>query len=75
MDCVYQGDDERVIKHSDVAKGDFESEDAEEVWLGGYTTEQTEGEEQEGEEEEEKDYAWPRWVNKVETYPMFRVRT
>ena len=76
MGCIYQEDDERVIKYSNVVKGDFEGEDAEEVWLGGYTNAKAEEEEEEGQgEEEEQGYSWPKWVNKVHTYPIFRSRT
>jgi hypothetical protein len=69
MDRIYQGSDPKVTKSVQVIKGHFGGEDAEGVWLGGYTNKGIkEGEE----EEEEEDYSWPRWVNRVNNYAMFR---
>jgi len=67
MDRIYQGSDPKVTKSVQAIKGHFEGEDAEGVWLGGYTNKGIEDE-----EEEEEDYSWPRWVNRVNLYAMFR---
>jgi hypothetical protein len=66
MDRIYQGSDPKVAKSMQVMEGHFEGEDAEEVWLGGYTNKGR------GDEQEEEDYSWPRWVNRVNNYAMFR---
>jgi len=70
MDSIYQESDPEVIKHFQVMEGEFEGEDAKEIWLGGYTNERTEDE-----EGDEKDYSWPGWVDKVDNYAMFRNTT
>jgi hypothetical protein len=66
MDRIYQGSDPKVAKSMQVMEGHFEGEDAEEIWLGGYTNKGR------GDEQEEEDYSWPRWVNRVNNYAMFR---
>jgi hypothetical protein len=65
MNCGYQGSDPRVTKWSEIVESDFEGEDAEEVWLGGYTNEG-------GWQDVDVDYSWPGWFNKLDNYPMFR---
>jgi len=65
MDCGYQGSYPRVTKWSEIVEGDFEGEDAEEVWLGGYKNEG-------GWQDVDVDHPWPGWVNKLDNYPMFR---
>jgi hypothetical protein len=73
MDRIYQGSDPKVAKSMQVMEGHFEGEDSEEVWLGGYTNKGTgDGGRGTGDEQEEEDYSWPRWVNRVNNYAVFR---
>lgn len=68
MDCGSEGGEPKVSKWSEVVEGIFEGEDAEEVWLDGYTSAG-------GWPEQHVDHSWPGWVNKVDNYPMFRKNT
>ncbi|KAE9371919.1 hypothetical protein N431DRAFT_378022 [Stipitochalara longipes BDJ] len=68
MDCVDQESYQKVTKRREVVEGYFEGEDAEDVWLGGYTND---GELQDS----YVDHSWPGWVNKLDNYPMFRRST
>jgi hypothetical protein len=69
MDCIYQEFYYSVLKNFEVVEGDFEGVDADEVWLGGYTNCDSEGE---VEQVLEKDHSWQFWANKVDSYAMFR---
>jgi hypothetical protein len=79
MDCVYQEDFVNVSKRYDVVEldddeGRFEGEDAEEVWLDGFTFGEGVEDSDRGSEDDvdEPDYSWPRYKDKVQAYPMYR---
>jgi hypothetical protein len=50
-------------------EGDFEGEDADEVWLDGYTNCDSEGEVK---RVRKGDYSWKEWADKIDSYAMFR---
>jgi hypothetical protein len=74
MDCIYQEGNAVVIKDCEELEGDFEGEDADEVWCGGYTFEKP-GPTTRGRSPDRPDYSWPGCVNKVNDYPMFQKKS
>ncbi len=69
MDCIYGDFDYSVFKTFQVMRGEFEAADADEVWLGGYTNCDSEGEIK---RVHEGDNSWKHWADKVDSYAMFR---
>jgi hypothetical protein len=69
MDCIYGEFDYSVLKTFQVMEGDFEGEDAGEVWLDGYTNCDSEGEVK---RVHEGDYSWKERADKIDSYAMFR---
>jgi hypothetical protein len=89
MDSIYQETGVLVTKKRSVLKlgaeeGEFEGKDADEVWLGGLTSdaegqfpkgnsnEEEDGDENDG--EHEPDHSWPFGEDRVRAYSMFRPR-
>jgi hypothetical protein len=87
MDSIYQETGILVTKKRSILElgadeGEFEGKDADEVWLGGLTSD-AEGqfpkgnsneEEDEDDDEHEPDHSWPFGEDRIRAYPMFRPR-
>lgn len=71
MDSIYQHHDPAVTKSCVELTGDFDGEDSSEVWCDGLTAKRP-GPTGRGLRPDRPDYSWPAWVNKVNSYPMFR---
>jgi hypothetical protein len=94
MDSIYQETGILVTKKRSILElgadeGEFEGKDANEVWLGGLTSDaegqfprgnsvNIDGDEDEDEgqdeDEDEPDHSWPFGEDRIRTYPMFRQR-
>jgi hypothetical protein len=79
MDCIYQDQNipvttECVEVELGDNEGEFEGQDADEVWCGGYEFAKVRRGTGRGMPPSERDYSWPFWQDKVGNYAGFRKR-
>ena len=79
MDCIYQEQDtnlssECVEVELEDGGGEFEGQDAEEIWLDGYEFMKMQRPTGRGSPPSEQDFSWPFWQDKVGTYAGFSKR-